>query len=200
MIGSPVRPALSLLLLSTVLMGIVYPFAVTAIGRATFPQAAAGSLIMRDGIAVGSSLIGQSFSSPKYFWSRPSATAPMPYNAAASSGSNQGPTNPALVAAVKERVEKIRAAHPNQSASVPIDLVTASASGLDPHISRAAALYQVERIAHVRGLEPSSVKSLVERHVEHPQWGLFGEARVNVLALNLALDALVSKPRNAKRM
>jgi len=182
------RPALTLLLALTLLCGGVYPLLVTGIGKAAFPAQAGGSLIVRDGTLRGSSLIGQPFSAPGYFWGRPSATAPMPYNAAGSSGSNQGPLNPALADAVKGRIDALQAADPGQRAPVPVDLVTASASGLDPHISPAAALYQLDRVARARGASHDALQDLVERHTERPLLGIFGEARVNVLALNLALD------------
>jgi K+-transporting ATPase ATPase C chain len=179
-----------MLLVLTIITGIAYPLAVTGIAQLIFPNAANGSLLLKDGKAVGSSLIGQPFSDAKYFWSRPSATGPYPYNAGASSGSNQGPLNPALVDAVKARVEALRAADPNNAAAVPVDLVTASASGLDPHISPAAAEYQVNRVARLRGLDAGQVRQLVTAHTESRQWGILGEPRVNVLTLNLALDAL----------
>lgn len=184
------RPALSLFVLLSAITGLAYPLAVTGIAGAVFPEQAAGSLILQDGKAVGSSLIGQNFSDPKHFWGRPSATAPQPYNAAASSGSNQGPLNPALVDAVKGRVEALRAADPGNTAPIPTDLVSASASGLDPHISPAAALWQAGRVAKARGLPEAQITALVDAHTEDRQWGLLGEARVNVLKLNLALDAL----------
>ncbi len=184
------RPALSVFVLLSAITGLAYPLAVTGIAGAVFPEQAAGSLIFQDGKPVGSSLIGQNFSDPTHFWGRPSATAPQPYNAAASSGSNQGPLNPALVDAVKGRVEALRAADPGNSAPVPADLVTASASGLDPHISPAAALWQAGRVAKARGLPEAQLKVLIDTHTEGRQWGLLGEARVNVLKLNLALDAL----------
>jgi K+-transporting ATPase ATPase C chain len=168
----------------------VYPGVVTAIGGALFSRQATGSLIERDGKAVGSSLLGQAFTSPKYFWSRPSATAPQPYNGAASSGSNQGPTNPALESAVKDRIAALRAADPGNTKPVPADLVTASGSGLDPHISPAAADYQVPRVARARGLGEEQVRKLVIEATEGRTFGVLGEARVNVLQLNLALDAL----------
>ncbi len=183
-----VRPALSLFVLLSVVTGVVYPLAMTATGQALFPDQANGSIVIKNGVAVGSRLIGQSFSDPKYFWSRPSATGPMPNNASVSSGSNQGPLNPALVGAVQSRIAALKAIDPDNKLPVPIDLVTASASGLDPHISVAAALYQVERVARVRQMSASSVRDLVKRHTESPLWGFLGEARVNVLNLNLALD------------
>jgi K+-transporting ATPase ATPase C chain len=179
-----------LFLLLTVITGIVYPGVVTGVVQIAFSEPANGSLIVRDGRPIGSALIGQPFSDPKYFWSRPSATGPQPYNGLASSGSNQGPTNPALVDAVRERVDALRAADPGNDAPVPPDLVTASASGLDPHISPAAAEYQVRRLARLRGLDEARVRALVQQHTLDRQLGVLGEARVNVLALNLALDAL----------
>lgn len=188
------RPALVLLGLITLLTGALYPALVTAAGQLLFPAEANGSLIEKDGKVRGSRLIGQPFSQPEYFWSRPSATAPTPYNAAASSGSNLGPLNPALADAVKQRVAALRAADPGNDAPVPIDLVTSSGSGLDPHISPAAALYQVKRVAKARGQAPERIAALVQQEVEERTLGLFGEARVNVLELNLALDALASSP------
>jgi len=182
--------AVVLFLLLTVATGIVYPGVVTGVAQIAFREPANGSLIVRDGKPIGSALIGQPFSDPKYFWSRPSATAPQPYNGLASSGSNQGPTNPALAAAVRERVEALRATDPGNDAPVPADLVTASASGLDPHISPAAAEYQLRRVARLRGLEEAKLRALVQQHTEGRQLGVLGEARVNVLPLNLALDAL----------
>jgi K+-transporting ATPase ATPase C chain len=183
------RTAIVVLIVLTVITGVIYPLLVTGIAQVVFPHQANGSLIMgKDGKVVGSALIGQPFDDPKYFWSRPSATSPYPYNAGASSGSNQGPTNPALHEAVKGRVEALRAADPDNKAPVPVDLVTASGSGLDPHISPAAALYQVNRVARARRLDPDSVRQLVARHTEGRPWGFLGEPRVNVLALNLALD------------
>ena len=185
-----IRPAISLFVLLSVVTGLLYPAAVTGVARVAFPSAAKGSLIVRDGKAVGSELIGQNFTEPKYFWGRPSATAPQPYNAAASSGSNQGPLNPALADAVKGRIEALRKADPGNTLPVPIDLVSASASGLDPHISPAAADYQAERVARARKLETPRVRQLVARHTEGRDLGIFGEPRVNVLKLNLALDEL----------
>jgi|ERR687892_1981894 K+-transporting ATPase ATPase C chain len=186
--GAHVRPAIVSLILLSAVTGLIYPAVVTVIAQLVFPHQANGSLIVKDGKAVGSSLIGQPFDAPKYFWGRPSATSPFPYNASASSGSNLGPTNPALAAAAKGRVETLRAADPNNTAPVPVDLVTTSASGLDPHISPAAALYQVGRVAKARKLDESAVRQLVERHTEGRQLGFLGEPRVNVLRLNLALD------------
>jgi potassium-transporting ATPase KdpC subunit len=184
------RPAVVSFLLLTLVTGLAYPLAVTGIAQAIFPHQANGSLIVKDGKPVGSELIGQSFSDPKYFWGRPSATGPMPYNAAASSGSNQGPLNPALTDAVKGRIQALKEADPGNTAPVPVDLVTASASGLDPHISPAAAEYQVQRVARLRSLQPEDVRRLVAQHTEGRQFGILGEPRVNVLRLNLALDAL----------
>lgn len=183
-----IKPALTMLLILTVLTGLIYPLAVTGLARLFFPDQAHGSLIVRDGKVIGSRLIGQQFDKPEYFWSRPSATSPVPYNAAASSGSNLGPTNPALLGAVNARVAALRAADPGNGSPIPIDLVTASGSGLDPHISPAAALYQVNRVARARGLEEKTVNALVIQHTEGRQFGLLGERRVNVLLLNLALD------------
>ncbi len=183
------RPALTLFVLLSVVTGLLYPLAVTGIAQVAFPGAANGSLVVRDGQAVGSSLIGQSFTDPKHFWGRPSATAPMSHNASASGGSNLGPLNPALADAVKARIDALRAADPGNATPVPVDLVTASASGLDPHISRAAADYQVGRVARARGLPEADLRRLVDRHTEGAWLGFIGEPRVNVLALNLALDA-----------
>jgi len=186
---SELRPALIVFLLLTVLTGIAYPLVVTGIGQAAFHSNANGSIIKAGGRAVGSQLLGQPFTSPKYFWSRPSATGPSPYNGAASSGSNQGPINPALETAVKERIAALRAADPGNTAPVPVDLVTASGSGLDPHISPAAAEYQVKRVARARKLAADEVRRLVEQATEDRTFGVLGEPRVNVLELNLALDA-----------
>jgi len=182
------RPALMSLILFTLITGVVYPLVVTGIAQVIFPFQANGSLIVKDGKVVGSALIGQPFDEPKYFWGRPSATSPFGYNAASSSGSNLSPTNPDLVKAVQGRVEALRAADPGNTAPVPVDLVTASGSGLDPHISPAAALYQVPRVARERKLAPDAVRALVERNTDGRFLGLLGEPRVNVLALNLALD------------
>lgn len=184
------RPAVSLFVLLTVVTGIVYPLTVTGIAKFAFPNATEGSLIVKDGKAVGSRLIGQNFTDPKYFWGRPSATGPMPYNASGSGGSNQGPLSPALSDAVKGRIEALKAADPDNKLPIPADLVNASASGLDPHISPEAAAYQVVRVASLRHLPPADLKVLVSQHTEGRQWGVLGEPRVNVLQLNIALDAL----------
>ena len=184
------RPALVLFLVLTLLTGVAYPLAVTGAAKLLFAHQAAGSLILRDGKPVGSSLIGQNFTDTGHFWGRPSATSPMPYNASASGGSNLGPMNPALADAVKGRIDALRAADPGNMSPVPVDLVTASASGLDPHISPAAARYQAARVARVRHLPLEKVEQLVAQETEMPWLGLLGEARVQVLRLNLALDAL----------
>jgi K+-transporting ATPase ATPase C chain len=181
-------PALRMLVVLSVLTGIAYPLLMTGIAQLAFPRAANGSLIVDDGKIVGSSLIGQPFDDPKYFWGRPSATSPQPYNAMASSGSNLGPRNPALAEAVAARVKALTDANPDHRAAIPIDLVTASASGLDPHISVAAAEFQTPRVAQARGLPIDKVRSLVSTHTEGRTFGILGEPRVNVLALNLALD------------
>jgi len=185
-----VRPAIVTLALFTLLTGVLYPLAVTGLAQALFPWQANGSLIERNGKVIGSELIGQAFDDPRYFWGRPSATAPFPYNAAASSGSNLGPTNPALVAAVKVRIDALRAADPGNTQPIPVDLVTASGSGLDPHISIAAALYQVPRVARSRSLSQEQVSALVSKYTEGRQFGFLGEPRVNVLKINLALDEI----------
>ncbi|MGE5253451.1 MAG: potassium-transporting ATPase subunit KdpC [Planctomycetaceae bacterium] len=186
----PLRAAFIVFLLLTAVTGILYPLFVTGVARLAFPEKADGSLIRKEGGYAGSALIGQPFDDPKYFWGRPSATADFPYNSAASSGSNLGPSNPALVEAVKARVEALQKADPGNKASIPMDLVTSSGSGLDPHISPAATLYQAPRVARARGLSEEEVHRLVDRFTEPRQLGFLGEPRVNVLKLNLALDAL----------
>lgn len=183
------RPAVSLLVLLTIVTGVVYPLMITGIAKIVFPERASGSIITKDGKPAGSSLIGQNFTEPQYFWGRPAATSPQPYNASASSGSNLGPLNPALVGAVKARIDMLRAAEPGNNAPIPADLVTASGSSLDPHISPAAAEYQLARIAKARNLPQEKLAALVMEHTEQRQWGIFGEPRVNVLELNLALDS-----------
>lgn len=194
---SDIRAALILLVLMTVLTGFVYPLAITGVAQLAFPRQANGSLIVRDGVVVGSRWIGQPFSDPKYFWGRLSATTP-PYNAAASSGSNLGPLNPALIDAAHARIAALRAADPDSGLAVgrlvPVDLVTASGSGLDPHISPAAAEYQVNRVAKARGLDPGLVRWLVAAHTSHRFLSVIGEPVVNVLELNLALDAQPAPP------
>lgn len=188
----PLRPALTLFVVLSLVTGLAYPLLVTGVAQLAFPDQAHGSLIRRDGQVIGSELIGQAFSDPKNFWGRPSATAPTPYNASASSGSNLGPGSPALADAVKARIAALRAADPGHTAPVPVDLVTASASGLDPHISRAAADYQAARVARLRGLPLAAVQALIERHTETAWLGVIGEPRVHVLRLNLALAAAAS--------
>lgn len=183
------RQSFMLLLVLTVITGVLYPLAATGLSQLVFPHRANGSLIERDGKPIGSALIGQSFTDPKYFWGRPSATTPNPYNATASSGSNQGPTHSALADAVKQRIAALRAVDPGNTAPVPVDLVTASGSGLDPEISQAAAQYQLERVARARGLSSAQVQALVNEYTSGRQLGILGEPRVNVLRLNLALDA-----------
>lgn len=184
------RQAFTLLLVMTVITGVLYPLAATGLAQLVFPHQANGSLIELRGKPVGSSLIGQSFTDARYFWGRPSATSPNPYNGALSSGSNQGPTNPALTDAVRQRIAALRAVDPGNTAPVPVDLVTASASGLDPQISPAAAQYQIARVARARGMAAPRVQALVQRYTQARQLGVLGEPRVNVLRLNLALDAL----------
>ncbi len=185
-----IRPALMVLLIFTVMTGLLYPLLVTGIAQLIFPHQANGSLIVRNGQVAGSELIGQSFDDPKYFWGRPSATSPYPYNASASSGSNLGPSNPTLIDLIKTRIADLKAADPTNTQPIPVDLVTASGSGLDPNISVAAALYQVPRVARVRGLSEATVIALVDKYTQGRQLGFLGEPRVNVLELNLALDGI----------
>ena len=186
--NTQLRPALTLFVLFSLITGLAYPLVITGIAQTIFPSQANGSLVERDGKPVGSALIGQAFSAPGHFWSRPSATAPEPYNATGSGGSNLAPTAPALVDAVGARIAALRAADPGNTAPVPVDLVTAPASGLDPHISRAAADYQLARVARVRGLPEAQLKALVDAHTETRLLGFLGEPRVHVLNLNLALE------------
>ena len=181
-------PALRMLVVISVLTGVAYPLLVTGIAQVAFPGPANGSLIVADGKTMGSVLVGQPFDDPKYFWSRPSATSPQPYNGMASNGSNQGARNPALSDSVTARIKALRDADPGNTAPVPVDLVTASGSGLDPHISIAAAAYQAPRVARVRGMSIDQVMALVGAHAEGRTFGVIGESRVNVLELNLALD------------
>jgi K+-transporting ATPase ATPase C chain len=187
------RPTIVLFALLTALTGFIYPLVVTAVARVAFADQADGSLILRSGKLLGSRLIGQSFSDPKHFWSRPSATSPQPYNGAASGGSNLGPLNPALTDAIKTRIQALQAADPGNKAAVPVDLVTASGSGLDPHISVAAAQYQVARVARARGVSAAAVRGVLLAHTEGRLWGVLGEPRVNILELNLALDELAAR-------
>jgi potassium-transporting ATPase KdpC subunit len=187
------RPAFFMLALMTLLTGVVYPLLVTGIAQLLFPAQANGSLLVKDGAVAGSALIGQPFDDPKYFWGRLSATAPAPYNGAASSGSNYGPLNEALLDAVRGRADALKAADPDNPLPIPVDLVTASASGLDPHISPAAARYQIARVARIRGVPESTVAALVAQHTRGRQLGVLGEPVVEVLTLNLALDALGTK-------
>jgi len=189
------RPALSLLAAFTLLLGIAYPVALTAAARLVAPHAASGSPVAGPGgRPAGLALVGQPFSSPRHFWGRPSATAPLPYDGRGSTGSNLGPSNPALLDAVRRRVEAVRASDPGQAAPIPVDLVTASGSGLDPHLSPAGILWQVPRVARARGRTEEEIRTLVALHVEGRLFGLFGAPRVNVLALNLALDAARPPP------
>ena len=183
------RPAISLLVVFTAITGVAYPLAATSLAQLIFPQQANGSLIEKNGKPIGSSLIGQSFTDAKYFWGRPSATAPNPNNASSSSGSNTGPTNPALIDTIKQRIDALHAVDPTNKALVPVDLITASASGLDPEISPAAAQYQLARVAQARKLSVSQVQALVDQYTSGRTLGILGEPRVNVLKLNLALDA-----------
>lgn len=187
---SLLRPAFVSFAALSLITGVVYPFAVGGVARVTFPEQAAGSLVLKEGKAVGSAMLGQNFEAAGYFWGRPSATGSHPYNAVASGGSNLGPLNPALVDAVRERIERLRAADPTNTAQVPIDLVTASASGLDPHISVAGARYQAARVAGARGVAVSDIDKLIEAHTHDRALGFWGEPIVNVLEINLALDAL----------
>jgi len=184
------RPAIVLFLVLTLVTGVAYPLVVTGVAKAVFPTQAGGSILERNGTPVGSSLIGQSFSDPKHFWSRPSATSPQPYNGLASGGSNLGPLNPALTDGIKSRIDALHAVDPANKGSIPVDLVTASGSGLDPDISLAAAYYQAPRIARERGLAPRTVETLIATHARDRWLGILGEPRVNVLDLNLALDAM----------
>lgn len=192
--AATLRTAFISLILFTVLFGVIYPIMVTGIAQLAFPWRANGSIIMQDGKAVGSELIGQQFNDVKYFWSRPSATMPYPYNASSSSASNYGQNNPALIAAVQARLERIRAVDPSNRLPVPVDMVTASASGLDPHISPAAAEYQVKRVANARSLDEKQVRAIVADFTEGRRLGVLGEPVVNVLKLNLALDRITEKP------
>jgi K+-transporting ATPase ATPase C chain len=184
------RPAVTLLIVMTVLLGLIYPLVVTLVAKVAFRSEADGSLVYQDGKLIGSALIGQSFSDPKHFWGRPSATTPQPYNGLSSSGSNLGPLNPALLKQVEDNVKALRAADPDNRAPVPVDLVTASASGLDPDITPAAAHYQAARVARARNLPLQQVDALIAAHEQTPLLGVLGEPRVNVLELNLALDRL----------
>lgn len=184
------KPAIILIVLFTLLLGLLYPLAVAGIAQLAFPTQANGSLIEKDGTVIGSALIGQPFTDPAYFWARPSATSPTPYNAAASSGSNYGPLNDSLTAAVQARILALQAADPTNTLPIPVDLVTASGSGLDPHISPAAALYQLSRVARERGLSEERLQQLITDHTQERFWGLLGEPTVNVLQLNLALDEI----------
>jgi K+-transporting ATPase ATPase C chain len=190
--SSLIRPAIVLFLIMTAITGIAYPLVVTGIAQLVFPDQAGGSLVMKGGNAVGSWLIGQNFSDPKYFWSRPSATSPQPYNGTGSTASNLGPLNPALMDGIKKNIDALHAADPSNTGPVPVDLVTASGSGLDPELSLAGARYQVARVAQVRGLSQAAVQRLVDSHARGKWLGLLGEPRVNVLELNMALDDLTA--------
>jgi K+-transporting ATPase ATPase C chain len=185
-----IRPAIVLFALLAIITGLIYPFVITGVAQAVFPRQANGSLIVKNGQAVGSELIGQPFDDPKYFWGRLSATSPFPYNAASSSGSNYGPLSSALMDEVEARIAALKAADPTNHQPIPVDLVTSSGSGLDPDISVAAALYQVPRVARARGLSEDQVRALVQQYTEGRQFGVLGEPRVNVLKLNLALDGV----------
>lgn len=188
-----IRNTLMSLLLFTVITGFIYPLVVTGLAQVIFPGKANGSIITKNGKPVGSELLGQQFDDPKYFWGRPSATTPYPYNGGSSSGSNQGPNNPDLLKAVKERIQALRNADPGNTAKIPVDLVTASGSGLDPHISPAAAAFQVQRVAKLRAMDEAKVSALVAANTEGRQFGFLGEPVVNVLKMNLALDELGQK-------
>lgn len=198
MIFKDLRTSIILLLILTAITGVIYPLFITGIAQILFPSQANGSLIERNGSTFGSELIGQPFSDPRYFWSRPSATTTFPYNASASSGSNQGPLNPALLAAVRQRVQDLRGADSLNTQTIPVDLVTAAGSGLDPHISVMAALFQVPRVARARSLTNEQVRSLVQRHTEGRQFGILGEPRVNVLLLNIDLDGVLNSAEGKK--
>jgi potassium-transporting ATPase KdpC subunit len=190
MFAQLIRPAVSLLAFMTLLLGIIYPFAITGVAKLAVPHRAAGSLIYQGDKLLGSTLIGQSFSDPKYFWGRPSATTPQPYNGLASGASNLGPLNPALIDAVKANAKALHDADPDNPGPIPVELVTASASGLDPDVSPAAVEYQAARVARARHLEPARVEELINAHVQERLFGIIGERRINVLELNLALDRL----------
>lgn len=185
-----IRPAIVMFALLAILTGLLYPFAITGLAQVLFPWQANGSLLYREGQPIGSALLGQAFDDPKYFWGRLSATGPFPYNAASSAGSNYGPLSSALTDAVKARIAALKTSDPGNQQPIPVDLVTSSGSGLDPHVSPAAALYQAPRVARARGLSEAAVRDLVGQHVEDPQFKILGESRVNVLLLNLALDML----------
>jgi len=185
-----IRPAIVMFALLAILTGLLYPFAITGLAQVLFPWQANGSLLYREGQPIGSALLGQAFDDPKYFWGRLSATGPFPYNAASSAGSNYGPLSSALTDAVKARIAALKTSDPGNQQPIPVDLVTSSGSGLDPHVSPAAALYQAPRVARARGLSEAAVRDLVGQHVEDPQLKILGESRVNVLLLNLALDML----------
>ncbi len=187
-----IKPAIIMLLVWTVITGMLYPLIVTGLSQLFFPKQANGSLMVdANANIIGSALIGQAFNDPSYFWGRPSATSPYPYNAAASSGSNLGPTNPVLAETVQTRIQRLKAADPENQQPIPVDLITASASGLDPHISPAAANYQISRVAKARNMSRVKLRALVETHTEPRQWLILGEPRVNVLSLNLALDGVL---------
>jgi K+-transporting ATPase ATPase C chain len=185
-----IRPAIVSIAIFTLLTGILFPLFITGIAQAFFPHQANGSLIVNNGRVIGSQLIGQQFDDPRYFWGRLSATSPYPYNAASSSGSNLGPTNPALIAEVKTRIADLRAADPSNTAPIPADLVTSSGSGLDPDISVSAAQYQIPRVAKARDLSEDVIRALVDQYIQGRQFGIFGEPHMNVLELNLALDEI----------